>query len=165
MPELLRLRPDHESAVLAFERVNRSYFAAFISDRGEEYFEQFADRYAESLAEQETGQCAYYILVEDDGSISGRFNLRHIDNGSAVLGYRVAQRAAGRGVATTTVDQLCREAATTLGLRVIRAATSDANIASRRVLVKAGFVHVGPADPVHLGGKPGSWYERRLALR
>jgi ribosomal-protein-alanine N-acetyltransferase len=162
---LQRLRSDHESAVRAFELTNRSYFGTFISDRGEEYFEHFADRYAESLVEQETGECAYYVLVAGDGSIIGRFNLRDIHNGSAVLGYRVAERVAGRGVATTTVDQLCREAATTLALGVIRAATSEANIPSRRVLVKAGFVRVGPADPAELGGRPGSWYERRIAIR
>lgn len=56
-------------------------------------------------------------------------------------------------------------AVTNLGLRLIRAATSDANVASRRVLVKAGFVHLGPADPAELGGKPGSWYERRISPR
>jgi ribosomal-protein-alanine N-acetyltransferase len=160
-----RLSADHESAVLALELVNRSYFAASISDRGEEYFAQFSARYAELLAEQQTGQCAYYVLVADDGSIVGRFNLRDIDNSSAVLGYRVAQNVAGHGLATTTVDQLCRDAATAFGLRRIRAATSDANVASRRVLLKAGFVLVGPADPAELGGKPGSWYERRIAPR
>ena len=163
VPQLQRMSVEHESAVLVFELENRSYFAASISDRGEAYFAHFADRQAELLAEQERGECAYYVLVEDDGSILGRFNLRGIDNGSAVLGYRVAQRAAGRGVATATVDELCRFAASGLGLRRIRAATSDANIASQRVLVKAGFVLVGRADPGELGGKPGSWYERHLA--
>ena len=163
VPELQRLSADHESAVLAFELANRSYFAASISDRGDEYFEHFADRHAELLAEQETGECAYYVLVGDDGSIIGRFSLRNIGDGSAVLGYRVAQHVAGRGVATATVDRLCRDAATTFGLRMIRAATSAANVASRRVLLKAGFVLVGPADPAELGGKSGSWYERRIA--
>jgi ribosomal-protein-alanine N-acetyltransferase len=33
------------------------------------------------------------------------------------------------------------------------------------VLTKAGFVPVGPADPAHLGGKPGTWYQRDLVLR
>jgi ribosomal-protein-alanine N-acetyltransferase len=65
----------------------------------------------------------------------------------AVLGYRVAENVAGHGVATTTVDQLCREAATAFGLRTIRAATSDATIASQRVLLEAGFVLIGRADP------------------
>jgi ribosomal-protein-alanine N-acetyltransferase len=150
------------SAVLAFELANRSYFAATISDRGDEFFEDFASSYAELLAEQQTGQSAYFVLIAADGAILGRFNLRDIANGSAVLGYRVAENVAGLGVATTTVDQLCRAAATTFGLRTIRAATSDANIASQRVLLKAGFVLIGPADPAGLGGRPGSWYERQI---
>jgi [ribosomal protein S5]-alanine N-acetyltransferase len=29
-------------------------------------------------------------------------------------------------------------------------------------LLKAGFVPVGPADPGDVGGKPGTWYQRRL---
>lgn len=95
-------------------------------------------------------------LVAEDGAILGRFNLRDIASGSAVLGYRVAENVAGHGVATTTVDQLCREAATAFGLRTIRAATSDANIASQRVLLEVGFVLIGRADPADLGGRPGS---------
>ena len=163
MPELQRLRADHEAAVLDFELANRSYFAGFISDRGDAYFEQFADRHAELLAEQEAGECVYFVLVADDGSVLGRFNLRDVDHGSAALGYRVAAHVAGQGVATAAVHELCREAATTLGLRLVRAATSAQNVASRRVLAKAGFVLVGPADPAQLGGKPGDWFERRLA--
>jgi len=30
------------------------------------------------------------------------------------------------------------------------------------VLTKAGFSLVGSADPAHLGGKPGTWYQRDL---
>ncbi len=163
MSHLQRLSVDHNSAVLVFELENRSYFASSISDRGEEYFDHFAERQAELLVEQEAGECACYVLVDDAGSILGRFNLRGINDSSAVLGYRVAQRVAGRGVATATVDRWCRCAASALGLHTIRAATSDANIASQRVLVKAGFVLLGRANPAELGGKPGSWYERRIA--
>jgi [ribosomal protein S5]-alanine N-acetyltransferase len=67
MPELQRLSAAHGSAVLAFELANKSYFAASISDRGEEYFAQFSARHAESLAGQGSGQCAYYVLVADHG--------------------------------------------------------------------------------------------------
>ena len=161
MPELQRLSADHASAVLAFELANRSYFASSISDRGDEYFDHFDEHLKELLEEQQTGESAYYVLVTDNGSVLGRFNLRGIEDGAAVLGYRVAQHVAGRGVATAAVDQLCRDAAKTFALRVVRAATSDANVASQRVLVKAGFALVGPADPAELGGKTGSWYERR----
>jgi hypothetical protein len=43
---------DHATAVLAFEQANRAYFAAFVSDRGDEFFDQFTDRHSALLAEQ-----------------------------------------------------------------------------------------------------------------
>jgi len=162
MPELQRLRADHGPAVLAFELANRAYFAASISDRGDEYFEQFTARHTALLAEQEAGIGAFYVLVADDGSVLGRFNLTFTADGMANLGYRVAQLAAGRGVATATVLELCRLAPARHGLRVIRAATARANVASQRVLAKAGFVATGPADPADIGGNQGTWYQRDL---
>ncbi|MEU7869099.1 GNAT family N-acetyltransferase [Dactylosporangium sp. NPDC049140] len=156
MPELERLNAGHAPAVLAFESANRAYFAASISDRGDDFFEQFADRYAESLAEQDAGVCAYYVLVAEDGSVLGRFNLYNIEARRADLGYRVAQHVAGRGVATAAVRELCRLAAAQHGLRTLRAGTSHPNVASQKVLTKNGFVPVGPAEP---GGQPGTWYE------
>ena len=163
MPELQRLHPGHAPAVLAFELANRSYFAAFISDRGDEFFDQFAERHSALLAEQDAGAGAYYVLVAEDGSVLGRFNLILAGDGTAELGYRVAQHVAGRGLATETVRELCRLAATRHGLRTLRAATSRENTASQKVLTKAGFVPVGPADPAHIGGKQGTWYQRDLA--
>ena len=163
MPELQRLRADHAPAVLAFELANRAYFAVSISDRGDEFYEQFTEQHNAMLAEQEAGACAFHVLVGDDGSILGRFNLFGIEAGTAELGYRVARHVAGRGVATAAVRDLCRVAAAQYGLRTLRAATSHGNVASQRVLAKAGFVPAGPADPAHLGGKPGTWYQRDLA--
>ncbi len=160
MPELQRLRADHAPAVLAFELANRAYFAASISDRGDEFFDQFTERYNALLAEQEAGICACHVLVAEDGSILGRFNLYDLQDGVAVLGYRVAQQVAGRGVATAAVQELCRLAAAQYGLRTLRAATNHDNVASQKVLTKAGFVPTGPAEP---GGRPGTWYQRDLA--
>jgi [ribosomal protein S5]-alanine N-acetyltransferase len=164
MPELERLHSGHAPAVLAFELANRAYFAASISDRGDDFFAQFTDRYDALLAEQEAGTCACYVLVAGDGSVLGRFNLYALEDGTAELGYRVAQHVAGRGVATATVRELCRVAAAQHGLRTLRAATARQNVASQKVLTKAGFAAVGPADPAHLGGKPGTWYQRDLVL-
>ena len=162
MPELQQLDAGHAPAVLAFELANRTYFAASISDRGDEFYDQFTDRHRALLADQEAGRCACYVLVADDGSILGRFNLYDIGDGTADLGYRVAQQVAGRGVATRSVRELCRIAAARHGLRTLRAATSHGNAASQKVLAKAGFVPVGPADPASLGGKSGTWYQRDL---
>ena len=162
MPDLQRLDADHAPAVLAFELANRAYFAASISDRGDEFFDQFTERHNGMLAEQEAGTCAFYVLIDEDGSVLGRFNLYDIQNGSANLGYRVAEHVAGRGVATATVRELCGLAAARHGLRTLTAATSHENVASQKVLAKAGFVPVGPADPAHIGGKAGTWYQRDL---
>lgn len=162
MPELQRLHADHASLVLAFELANRAYFSSFISDRGDDFYAQFTERHSALLAEQEAGIGAFYVLVAGDGSVLGRFNLVFAGDGTAELGYRVAQHVAGRGVATSTVRELCRLAATRHGLRTLRAATSSQNIASQKVLTKAGFVPVGPAGPADLGGKTGIWYQRDL---
>jgi [ribosomal protein S5]-alanine N-acetyltransferase len=162
MPELQRLQAGHAPAVLAFERANRAYFAAAISDRGDEFFDQFADGFRALLAEQETGGCAFYVLVADDGSVLGRFNLFGIEDGAANLGYRVAQHVAGRGVATAAVRELSGLAAARHGLRTLRAATSHENVASQKVLAKAGFVAAGPAGPADLGGKTGTRYRLDL---
>jgi ribosomal-protein-alanine N-acetyltransferase len=160
--ELELLHAGHAPAVLAFELGNRAYFAASISDRGDEFFDEFLDRHRTMLAEQEAGTAAFYVLVSEDGSVLGRFNLYGLEDGTAVLGYRVAQQVAGRGVATASVRELCRMAAERHGVRIVRAATSHDNAASQRVLAKAGFVPVGPAAPADLGGKSGTWYQRDL---
>jgi [ribosomal protein S5]-alanine N-acetyltransferase len=163
VPELQRLHAGHAAAVLAFELANRAYFAAFISDRGDEYYDQFTERHSALLAEQEAGIGAFYVLVAEDGSVLGRFNLILAGDDTAEVGYRVAEHVAGRGVATATVRELCRLAAARHGLRTLRAAASRQNVASQKVLTKAGFTPVGPADPAHLGGQPGTWYQRDLA--
>ncbi|MEU6281045.1 GNAT family N-acetyltransferase [Streptomyces sp. NPDC047028] len=162
MSELKRLQAGHAPAVLAFELANRAYFAASISDRGDDFFDRFTDRYEAALAEQEAGVCAFYLLLAEDGSVLGRFNLYDCENGTAHLGYRVAEQAAGRGVATAAVGELCRLAAARHGLRTLRAATSHENAASRKVLDKAGFIPVGPAGPADLGGRSGTWFQRDL---
>jgi [ribosomal protein S5]-alanine N-acetyltransferase len=153
------LRRDHAAAVLAFERANRAYFARFISDRGDAFFEQFGDRFAELLAERETRGEAYYVLVDDEGSVLGRFNLYGIEDGAAEVGYRVAERAAGRGVASAGVRELCRLAVSEHGLRKLGARTTHENVASQRVLAKAGFVAAGEVD---VAGRPGIRFELDL---
>jgi ribosomal-protein-alanine N-acetyltransferase len=164
VPELQQLRADHGQAVLDFELANRAYFAAFINDRGDAFYDQFTDRHRAMLAEQEAGECAFYVLVDEYGAVLGRFNLYDLKDGTADLGYRLAQHVAGRGVATDSVRKICRLAAARHGLRTLRAATSHANIASQKVLAKAGFVPVGPADPAEIGGEQGTRYQRDLTV-
>jgi ribosomal-protein-alanine N-acetyltransferase len=157
--ELERLRPDHAAALLAFELENRAYFAATIPDRGDDFFEHFADRHARLLAEQDAGLGLFHVLVGDDGEVLGRFNLTVIENGTADLGYRMAEKAAGRGEATAAVLEVCRRAAQEYGLRSLHAATTRDNLASQKVLARNGFLPVGET---RLSGQPGVTYLREL---
>jgi ribosomal-protein-alanine N-acetyltransferase len=158
--ELQRLRPDHESALLDFELANRVYFAQSISDRGDEFFEEFAERHRELLAEQGAGVGAFYVLVDDDETVVGRFNLYDFSDGAAEVGYRVAQRVSRRGVATTALRDLRRIARKDFGMWTLKATTSNENVASQRVLEKSEFVAVGPTL---VGGREGQIYELTLA--
>ncbi|WP_217242414.1 GNAT family N-acetyltransferase [Streptomyces sp. AC555_RSS877] len=159
MVKLERLRPDHADALLSFERTNRAYFARFISDRGDTYFAEFAARLKALLAEQEAGVCHFHVILDAEGELIGRVNLVDVtEDGSAVLGYRVAESAAGRGVATAAVAAVCRLAATTYGLTSLTAGASLDNPASRTVLERSGFTAEGETT---VGGRPGLAY--RLA--
>lgn len=143
MPELQLLRTDHAPALLAFEQENRSYFAASVPDRGDAYFTDFNDRHRELLARHADGTDIPHVLVEVDGSIVGRVNLTEVANGSAELGYRIAERAAGHGLATAAVRQVCSRAHTEYGLRVLHAKARIDNVGSGIVLIRCGFVPTG----------------------
>ncbi|MFI6331358.1 GNAT family N-acetyltransferase [Micromonospora chersina] len=151
MPALERLAPLHAPALLRFERVNREYFARFVPDRGDDYFDEFADRLADLLKEQDAGACHFHVLVDEDGTVLGRFNLVDVADGSAELGYRVAERATGRGLAREGVRQVCALARDEYGLRRLVASAALANPASLAVLRRTGFV---PVEEVLISGQP-----------
>ena len=157
--DLQRLRGDHADAVLAFEQVNRAYFALTITDRGDDFFATFAQRHGALLAEQAAGVSAFHVLVDEHGAVVGRFNLYDLVDGGADVGYRVAERVSGRGLATAALRTLCRVAGEEYGLRRLKAGTSTENVASQRVLAKAGFVVLGPSE---VAGQSGFEYERAL---
>ncbi|MFF1380455.1 GNAT family N-acetyltransferase [Streptomyces sp. NPDC058308] len=158
-PELQLLRPDHAPALLSFEETNRAYFAATVPDRGDAYFRDFDARHHALLDEQAAGVCRFHVLVGDGGEIVGRINLLDLADGCAELGYRIAEKATGQGLATWAVRQVCDLAVTTYGLTGLRAATTHDNPGSRAVLTRTGFVPVGD---VRLGGVPGTSFALTL---
>ncbi|GAA1534786.1 GNAT family N-acetyltransferase [Kribbella lupini] len=142
-----RVTAEHADALLRFELENREYFARVIPDRGDAYFAEFPQRHAELLAYQEAGTDHFHVLV-DDGRIVGRVNLVKIVDGTAELGYRIAESAAGRGLATWGVREVL---GTPYGLRQITARTTADNVASQKVLARVGFLRTGEME---LNGKP-----------
>ncbi|MFE6870055.1 GNAT family N-acetyltransferase [Kitasatospora sp. NPDC057692] len=158
---LERLADGHAAAVLAFERENREWFARSVPDRGDAYFTAagFAARHRELLAEQDGGTCHFHVVLDSGGRIAGRVNLVDAAGGSAELGYRVGESAAGRGVARAAVRLVCELAATAYGLNELTAVTTVDNAASRAVLARTGFTEVGGAV---VGGRPGLAFRRGL---
>jgi len=155
MPDLQLLRLDHAPALLAFERENRAYFAASVPDRGDEFFAEFDTRYAQLLAWQAAGTDYLHLLVAEGGEVVGRVNLTEVADGSAELGYRIAQKAAGQGLATAAVCKVRELAATEYGLSRLRARVTLNNPASRKLLEHNGF---GACGSLTLNGKPAMSY-------
>jgi [ribosomal protein S5]-alanine N-acetyltransferase len=159
MTVLQRLRLDHAPALLGFEQENRQYFAASIPDRGDDYFARFDERHRELISEQDAGLHHFHVVQDDDGAVLGRVNLVHVADGSAELGYRIAERAAGRGLATSAVGRACALAFSEYGLTGLRAVTTLDNPGSQTVLTRTGFVQTGE---ITLEGRPGLSYALAL---
>lgn len=161
MPDvrLERLAAGHVEALLGFETANRAYFARSIPDRGDAYFEEFGSRIGALLAEQDAGVCHFHVVVDAEGELIGRVNLVDVEGGVAELGYRIGERAAGRGVATAAVGEVCRLAVEEYGLVGLVAVTTVDNAASRTVLERNEFEAV---EDIVLVGRPGVRYRRRL---
>ena len=155
MPDLQLVRLDHAPALLAFECENRAYFAASIPDRGDDFFAEFDTRHVQLIAQQVAGTDYFYLLVTERGEVLGRVNLFKVADGVAELGYWIAQKAAGQGLATAAVCKMRVLAAAEYGLSRLRARVTLDNPASRKVLEQNGFVAVGE---LMLNGKPAKSY-------
>ena len=132
--------------------------------RPEEYYTeawQAAD-IAKRLIASDAGEGYPFGLFAGDALV-GRFNLAGIVRGpfeSAGLGYWVDSKYAGRGLASATVQMIVEVAREDLGLHRIEASTLLHNVASQRVLVKAGFQQIGMAPRyLQIAGK---WQDHNL---
>lgn len=104
-------------------------------------------RYAQA-ARDGTGHI-FFIFDKKSGVLMGGCQLSNIRQGvaqsAATLGYWMGERYAGKGMMTDAVIALTRYCVAKLGLHRIEAACLPDNLASRRVLTKAGFVEEGVA--------------------
>ncbi len=140
------LTTDHARPLERFERANRSFFAARVGDRGDEFFEHFDDLIARRAQDNREGTSMYFLIVSDGGEVLGRININDVDRPDATeLGFRVAQHAQGRGLATAGVIEAL-EIAAARGVTTVKARVSVANPGSRRVLERCGFIQTGPAE-------------------
>jgi RimJ/RimL family protein N-acetyltransferase len=89
-----------------------------------------------------------------DGEMAGD-TVSWADEGGRHVGYRIAQRFWGRGIATTALRLFVGE----LTERPLNADLLQSNIGSRRVLEKCGFRLLGPHE-LPADAEPESYYFR-----
>ena len=90
----------------------------------------------------------FFIFADSDQALVGAITLSNVRRGVAeagTLGYWIGQSHAGRGHATAAVRAMVAHAFDELKLHRVEAACVPANLASRRVLEKSGFVLEGQA--------------------
>jgi RimJ/RimL family protein N-acetyltransferase len=91
------------------------------------------------------GYGVWAAIEKSSGDFLGWFALRPEEDGSpdrVELGYRLGKTAWGKGYATEGSRALIRKGFTELGVRRIVAQTMTVNLASRRVMEKAGLTFV-----------------------
>lgn len=99
--------------------------------------------------EMEAGNAwPFFIFCEADQTLVGAITLSNVRRGVAetgTLGYWIGQAFAGRGHGTAAVRAMLAYAFDDLRLHRVEAACVPDNVASRRVLEKAGFALEGQA--------------------
>ncbi len=97
----------------------------------------------------------WYAMRRDTGAFIGWYSLKYAGRSCDVeVGYRLRRNAWGRGFATELAIELVRYGFEDVALQRIIGVTHPDNVASQRVLTKAGLVDAGW----------GRYYDRRLRL-
>ena len=88
---------------------------------------------------------SYRWFIQCEDAIVGSVSLKNISHSMsyAEIGYGVAEHRQGAGIATAAVNLLVQKSFSESPLRKLVAYVHDQNVASCRVLEKAGFVREG----------------------
>lgn len=144
-----KLSEDHSQDLLAFELENRTYFESMITERAAEFYSSIGiNLHIKDLIEKSRNQSALAMLAFEGGEIVARANVHRIDcaQSSCEIGYRVAQRHTGKGIATACIHKLKQLATEHYQINNIIARVLDNNPASKKALLKCGFRHTGETD-------------------
>ncbi|MYU23491.1 GNAT family N-acetyltransferase [Streptomyces sp. SID8352] len=101
-------------------------------------------------AETPRAQWSWGVLAADE--MIGLISLRRRTPSMGTISYILREDSWGNGYATHAADQVVTVAFTTVGLNRLEAMHHPDNPASGRVLIKAGFTHIGTSDRQVEGG-------------
>lgn len=159
------VRLDDVPALAAARTAERDRLQPFEPQRGDAFYseEGQAAAISERLALHDDDRALPLVIVDSDDAVVGEMSLSSIIRGafqSASVGYWVAQRVEGRGVATAALRDLRAIAFGELRLHRLQGETLVDNRASQTVLERAGFARYGTApDYLRIDGR---WQEHVL---
>jgi RimJ/RimL family protein N-acetyltransferase len=150
-----RLHSDPEVMRYVGGTKTRAQTEAVLNTRVLEYYERFPGLGMWATLERATGACI------------GTHLLNHIQGETYIqVGYVLFSQYWGRGYATEMSIAILRYGFQTLGLPEIDAITNLPNVASQRVLLKAGLERKGErsfAHPAYAASGPLAWFEAKAA--
>ena len=137
------LQPIDAESLLKFELENRQWFERHIDARSSAFYslEGVTEHIASYLAGLDNRTWHPLVIEDSEGNIVGRANLKDINllERSAEVGYRIAERACGQGLATLAVRRLIQEARSHWNLSLLVANVHAGNTGSAKVLQRCGF--------------------------
>ena len=169
IPDGYTVRPlehsDAEALAAAYDR-NRAHLDPWDPVRPSHFYtvEGQQEAVARQLSLVEGGLLATWVLVHDV-EVVGRVSLNNLVRGvlaSATVGYWVDHRHTRRGLASALVEHACADALR-MGLHRVESGTMLHNVASQRVLLRAGFSQYGMAPKFLFIA--GAWQDHRLYQR
>jgi ribosomal-protein-alanine N-acetyltransferase len=146
-------------ALTALYAENRKFLAPWQPLRPESYFTEAGQRQAveEALAQKATGSAVPLVILDRCGAVAGTLTVASIIRGafqSCSVGYWLAERAQGQGLATAALREAVDRAFCDLRLHRIQAETLAHNARSQRVLQRVGFEQYGAARSyMHIAGE------------
>jgi ribosomal-protein-alanine N-acetyltransferase len=139
------MRAEDAEELAALYLANREFLAPFEPVRQPGFFT--AETQRERIAMRAADGFHQFAILDGD-AIAGTINVFHILREalqSGAIGYWVDEARNGRGLATTAVEDVVAHMFGVLELHRAEAATLVDNVASQRVLEKAGFERIGLA--------------------
>lgn len=160
--------PSDDEVLAQLQLQNRAFLAPWDPVRPDDYFTAGGQRQdiEAARARHERGEAAPFVVLNDDAKVVGRLTLNGIVRGpfqSCSMGYWIAEDETGKGLATSAVQAALTFAFTELELHRVQAETLLNNVASQRVLAKAGFTKYGLA-PRYLK-IAGTWQDHLMFQR
>lgn len=160
MPLVTRpLDREDVEALTTLHVENRQFLAPWQPRRPDAYFTAAGQRDAVEtlLAQQASGSAVPRVILDGSGAVVGALTIASIIRGafqSCSVGYWLAERAQGQGLATAAVREAAALAFADLRLHRVQAETLLHNHRSQRTLQRVGFEQYGVARSyLHIAGQ------------